>query len=398
MGENRTRPGVKRADGCRPIRVCLVAPSLDIPGGQSVQAARLCRALRQLPSVAVDFVPINPRLPGPFQLLQRVRYVRTVVTSLRYLWTLLTHLARYDVVHVFSASYWSFVLSPTPALLLAKWYGKRVILNYRSGEAEDHLQRSGGTAIPVMRLADALVVPSGYLVEVFARVGLPARTVANIVDLNEYHFRERRPLRPIFLSNRNFEAHYNVACVLRAFARIQHSYSDARLIVAGNGSQRRALLRLAGELGLKNCEFVGHVMSDRMPSLYAEADVYLNAPDIDNMPASILEAFASGLPVVTSDAGGIPYIVRHGETGLIVPRGNHEDMAAAALRLLEDPSLAERLISCAVDECRRRYTPEIIAAEWLLLYEALVGRSGTGAADVTAQSGPRASAPAQARG
>ena len=374
-------PGARR----RLIRVCLVAPSLDILGGQAVQAARLQRGLRHTPSVAVGFVPINPRLPGLLRLLQRVRYVRTIVTSVRYVWSLLRCLDDYDVVHVFSASYFSFLLAPTPAVLLARWYGKRVILNYRSGEAKDHLQRWGRTAIPVLTLADALVVPSGYLVDVFARFGLHARVIANIVDLDQFEFRARRPLRPVFLSNRNFEAHYNVACVLRAFALIQNRYRDARLIVAGDGSQRRQLHRLADELQLENVAFVGRVSPDHMPSLYAAADVYLNAPDIDNMPGSILEAFASGLPVVTTDAGGIPYIVRHGETGLLVPRGNHEGIAAAAIRLLQDASLSERLVGSAREECCRRYTPEPVLREWVRVYRALVSDGMAGKAEFTAQ-------------
>ena len=124
-----------------------------------------------------------------------------------------------------------------------------------------------------------------------------------------------------------------------------------------------------------------------MPSLYDAADVYLNAPDIDNMPGSILEAFASGLPVVTTDAGGIPYIVRDGENGLIVPRGDDEGMAAAALRLLTDPSLAERLISCAIEECRRKYSPDAVLREWHSLYQGLVTYSDAPAAELTARPG-----------
>jgi glycosyltransferase involved in cell wall biosynthesis len=354
--------------------VCLVAPSLDVPGGQAVQAARLFRGLRELDSVAVGFVPINPRLPGLLRLLQRVRYVRTAVTSLRYVWALLASLAEYDIVHVFSASYFSFMLAPTPAVLLGKWYGKRVLLNYRSGEAEDHLRRWRRSAIPVMRLADELVVPSGYLVDVFARAGLRARAVPNVVDCDQFRFRKRTPLRPVFLSNRSFEAHYNVACVLRAFARIQRTRPDARLVVAGDGPEREALKRLARELDLRNVEFVGRVTPDRMPRLYDEADVYLNAPDIDNMPGSILEAFASGVLVVTTDAGGIPYIVRHEESGLIVPRGDHEGMAAAAVRLLEDPALGERLSTRAHEECLRKYAPEAVLREWRSVYEGLAVR------------------------
>jgi len=367
------------------IRVCLVAPSLDILGGQAVQASRLFRSLQNVPSVAVDVLPINPRLPGVFRLLQRVRYLRTVVTSVRYAWTLITRLAKYDIVHVFSASYFSFLLAPTPALLVGRWYGKRVVLNYRSGEAEDHLRRWGRSVLAILRRADVLVVPSGYLVEVFSRVGLGARVVGNIVDLQQFAFRERKSLRPIFLSNRNLEVHYNVACVLRAFARIQRRRPEARLIVAGDGSQRGALLRLASELGLHNVEFVGRVTPARMPALYDTADVYLNAPDVDNMPASILEAFASGLPVVTTDAGGIPHIVRHDDTGLMVPRGDHEALAAAALRLLDDPVGAYRMTRRAREECRR-YAPEVVAADWVRLYQGLM-RQGEAPAGTQARGG-----------
>ena len=367
------------------IRVCLVAPSLDILGGQAVQASRLFRSLQNVPSVAVDVLPINPRLPGVFRLLQRVRYLRTVVTSVRYAWTLITRLANYDIVHVFSASYFSFLLAPTPALLVGRWYGKRVVLNYRSGEAEDHLRRWGRSVLAILRRADVLVVPSGYLVEVFSRVGLGARVVGNIVDLQQFAFRERKSLRPIFLSNRNLEVHYNVACVLRAFARIQRRRPEARLIVAGDGSQRGALLRLASELGLHNVEFVGRVTPARMPALYDTADVYLNAPDVDNMPASILEAFASGLPVVTTDAGGIPHIVRHDDTGLMVPRGDHEALAAAALRLLDDPVGAYRMTCRAREECRR-YAPEVVAADWVRLYQGLM-RQGEAPAGTQARGG-----------
>src|SRR6267142_611539 len=186
----------------RPIRVCLVAPALVPPGGQAIQAALLYDGLRQNPALAVGFIATNPRLPGVLHALQRIRYVRTIVTSLRYVWSLLRHLPDYDVVHVFSASYWSFLLCPTPAVLLSKWLGKKVVLNYRSGEAEDHLRRWGTSAIPVMRRADALVVSSGYLAAVFARAGLPTQRIANIVDFDRFRFRARPSLRPVFLSNR----------------------------------------------------------------------------------------------------------------------------------------------------------------------------------------------------
>src|SRR6266511_1590405 len=163
-----------------PLRVLIVAPSLDLLGGQSVQAASLLARFREEPSLHVDFLPVNPRLPGLMRGLQKVRYLRTVVNELIYVVTLLARVRRYDVIHIFSASYFSFLIAPTPALLVSRLYGKKTVLNYHSGEAEDHLARWRRTAIPTVRMADALVVPSGYLVDVFSRFGLRARSISNI--------------------------------------------------------------------------------------------------------------------------------------------------------------------------------------------------------------------------
>src|SRR5687768_3847910 len=107
-----------------PIKLCLLAPSLDILGGQSRQAIRLTNGLRQQPELSVTFIPHNPRLPGPFRALQRIKYARTVVTTLAYWFMLVTRLWRYDVIHVFSASYYSYLLCVAPAILIGKAYGK----------------------------------------------------------------------------------------------------------------------------------------------------------------------------------------------------------------------------------------------------------------------------------
>jgi len=221
-----------------------------------------------------------------------------------------------------------------------------------------------------MRMADAIIAPSGYLVDVFKRFNLPARSIFNIVETERFRFRERAPLKPVFFSNRNFEPLYNVACTLRAFALIQRRFAGARLVLAGDGSQRAELESLAQKLHLRGVEFLGRVEHARMHELYDAADVYLNSPDIDNMPGSIIEAYASGLPVVTTNAGGIPYIVTNEKTGLMVERNDHEAMAKAAMRLLEDEQLAKSIAHAAYDECRK-YRWESVRDEWLELYRDL---------------------------
>jgi L-malate glycosyltransferase len=365
-----------------PLRVLMVAPSLDMLGGQAVQAARLLERWSEDPALEVTLLPINPRLPGSLRKLQTIKYIRTIVTSLYYCATLLARVGRYDVIHIFSASYLSFVLAPTPAILVAKLYGKKTLLNYRSGEAKDHLERWRRTALPIIRLVDTIVAPSAYLVDVFAHFGLQARWIFNFVQTDRFRFRERRPLRPIFLSNRNFEPLYNVACVLRAFALIQKDFPEACLTLVGDGSQRAELENLAQELRLRNTQFIGMVAPEKMPELYDAADIYLNGSDIDNMPGSIIESYASGLPVVTTDAGGIPYILTDQDTGLMVPRGDHQAMAACAIRLLEDQALAFAIIGRARAECQK-YSWPAVRGEWLKLYHEVWSARGARGSEQT---------------
>src|SRR5215207_3988345 len=361
----------------KPIRLLLVAPALRILGGQAVQANYLIEHLSREPLFKVSFVPHNPRLPGPLKLLQSIKYVRTIVTSLVYWINLFIQVPKHDIVHVFSASYFSFLLAPAPAILIARLFGKKVVLNYRSGEAEDHLRSWPRTAVPIMRLADELIVPSQYLVEVFSKFGLHAFAVANIINEDRFRFRERQPLLPIFLSNRNLYPLYNVACILRAFAKIQQRFPEAKLIIAGGGSQRSSLEALARELQLQNVEFRGRVAPHKMNELYDEAHIFLNSSNIDNMPGSILEAFACGMPVVSTSAGGIRCIVSHGSTGLLVPRNDHEAMASLAIRLLESPELAASIAHNAYEECSASYTWPAVRKAWLAAYVRLAGRQAS---------------------
>ncbi|HTU47748.1 MAG TPA: glycosyltransferase family 4 protein [Bryobacteraceae bacterium] len=353
----------------KPVRVLLIAPSLDIVGGQSVQAARLLAELRKLPQLSIDFLPVNPQAPAPLRPLQKIKYVRTLVTSALYAIRLVANIAKYDILHIFTPGYFAFMLAPAPAILLAKFLGKKKILNYRDGRAEDHLTR-WPSAIRIMRLVDEIVAPSNFLVDVFSGFGLPARSIPNIVDLEQFHFRERNRLRPAFLHNRGLEPLYNVQCTIRAFALIQERYPDATLTIAHDGPLRKQLEQMASDLRLQNVKFIGSVSREQTPGVYNEADIYLTNPDIDNMPVSVLECFAAGLPIISTRVGGVPYILEHERTGLLVGRDDHVGIAQAAFRLLEEPGLAAQLTRAAREECRK-YTPAAVAGAWLALYKSL---------------------------
>lgn len=373
-----------------PLQVAVVAPSLRILGGQAVQADLLLRAWENDPDVAARLVPINPVPPRALAPLARIKFVRTILTQLLYWPMLFRELRRCDVVHAFSASYYSFLLAPLPALLVSRLLGRAVLIHYHSGEAPDHLRRSG-IARAALRRADANVVPSSFLSEVFARFGLRAEIIPNVIDSSRFRFVPRRPLRPRLISTRNFEQLYNVACTLRAFALVQARHPNASLTVIGSGTEGPRLRALAGELGLRNVTFLGRVPPDAMPQAYAAADIYVQTPNIDNMPVSVMEAFASGLPVVSTNAGGVPAILEDGVQGLLAPVGDHEAVARQILRLLDDQALANRLTDAARASCEA-YSWEAIRDQWLALYRRL-DRRRTPALDVAEVAAADATAP-----
>jgi glycosyltransferase involved in cell wall biosynthesis len=346
--------------------IALVAASLDIVGGQGIQARALADHLTN-EGYDVIFVPVNPRFPSGLRWVRRIPAIRTLLNELLYVPSL-ARLRHADVVHIFSASYWSFLLGPAAALVVARLLGKRTVLNYHSGEADDHLTNWGLRVHPWLRLADEIVVPSRYLQEVFEQHGYRAHVIQNVVDTSSLAYRERFPLRPRLLSTRNLERHYGVDVILMAFALFKTRYPEATLTVAGYGRDERALHDLARSLGTSGIRFVGRQEPPEMAALYADADVFVNASIVDNQPVSVLEAFAAGLPVVSTATGDLANLIGQNECGFIVPVGDPAAMAAAVTSLLEHPVRALRMARLAKQKVETHTWPRVRDA-WGAVYQ-----------------------------
>ncbi|MGH9452920.1 MAG: glycosyltransferase family 4 protein [Terriglobia bacterium] len=357
----------------RLTRVAIVAPSLRYVGGQSAQADLLLNHWRKDGGLEVRFIPHDPRFPSWLRWAEAIPYVRTVLREPLYWAKLWSGLRDVDVVHIFSASYWSFLLAPFPAWVVARWRGKAALINYHSGEAEDHLKH-GWTARAILRRVQCLVVPSPFLAKVFEQFGIKSQVVPNLVDEDQFKFRLRDPLRPVLVCARGFHRYYSVDLVARAFGRVQQAFPEARLILAGTGPAEREIRALVESLKLKGVEFTGAVPRHQMGSLYDRADIFINASWLDNMPMSVLEAFASGIPVVSTGPEGIRYIVEHERTGLLCDPGDWQSLGQNVIRLLQEPQLGSRLATAAYQECRK-YRWECIREQWLGVYRSLAGVS-----------------------
>jgi L-malate glycosyltransferase len=361
---------VSTASMAKRIKVAIVAPSLRYVGGQAVQADLLVRLWQNDPDVEVSFIEVDPRLPWPLTWVERVPGLRTVFREPVYCWHLSRRLKDVDVVHIFSASYWSFLLAPAPAWFFAKLRGNKTIINYRSGEARDHLQRFHSAKYILSRV-DQIVTPSGYLTDVFREFELKSSVVPNLVDLSQFRYRERNPIQPHLVCTRGFSEYYSVDVVVKAFADVKKEFPEARLDLVGDGPLESDVRQLVAKLKLTSVNFAGVASRSEIGKYYDQADIFINASWLDNMPVSVIEAFACGTPVVTTSPESMPYLVENERTGLLSPVGDEKALAANVIRLLREPGLGATLALNAYEQSQA-YTWKAVRAQWLEIYRGLL--------------------------
>ncbi|WP_232297918.1 glycosyltransferase family 4 protein [Nitrosospira sp. NpAV] len=347
---------------------------------QTLQLARLLRA----EGATVELIQVNrPYRPHWIGGLKGIRAAFRLVPYLAHLWQ---SAANVRIFHVMANSGWSWHLFAAPAIWVARIRGIPVIVNYRGGEADAFFDKSFAWIRPSLRRTDAIIVPSGFLERVFGKRGFPTRIVPNIIDLSRFSAETgvAAPLRtsmPHIIVTRNLEPIYDNATVLRAFSIVRQAFPAATLTIAGTGPERQALQKLAAGLGMADAvTFTGRVDNEGMADLYRSADIMVNPSLADNMPISVLEALASGVPVVSTDVGGVPYLVEHGKTALLVPVKDPAAMADAILALLNEPARA-RQISEAGRASVQQYTWPKVRDRLLAVYEQVLAETGKPLAD-----------------
>jgi glycosyltransferase involved in cell wall biosynthesis len=229
------------------------------------------------------------------------------------------------------------------------------------------------------------VTPSAYLVDVFREFGLKAAPVPNIVDLSQFNYRLREPLHPHLVCTRGFHPYYCVDVVVKAFAQVKREFPEAQLDLVGGGPLEADIRQLVFELKIDGVNFCGIASREEIGKYYDRADIFINGSRLDNMPVSVLEAFAAGTPVISTSPEGMRYLVEHGRTGLLSEPGDAEALAQNVIRVLRDPQLARRLNLNAVEEIKR-YDWTKVRSQWLDAYRALRPTKQPAASKIVAQS------------
>jgi glycosyltransferase involved in cell wall biosynthesis len=161
--------------------------------------------------------------------------------------------------------------------------------------------------------------------------------------------------------------------LIRAFARLRQAIPESHLVLVGDGPLISELGSLASQLGLDGCVHFAGYQSE--PGRFLRAmDVFALTSRSEGMPLTVLEAWAMGLPVITSRVGGLPELIREGETGLMFDFGDEEALAAGLRLLLEDEPLAMKLGEAGREYVIANYDVSVMARTYAAHYARLLGR------------------------
>ena len=299
----------------RILLICNYKPGV---GGISGQVEALQRHLEEEGVTADVFScrgSVLKRLLMPYRLLQKIRH--------------------YNLAHIHCCSGRGFL----PAVLgvgIARIARKRIILTYHGGGGASFFAKHERLVKHYLMRTDANIVLSGFLGDVFDKYRIPYSIIPNIIELDETLYRKRITLKPHFICIRSHEEIYNIPCIFRAFKRVQKVIPNATLTLVGDGSLHKTLVSQATNLGLNNVRFTGRVDNSEIYNYLNEADIMLSSPTVDNMPVSILEAMNAGLLVISSNVGGVPYMIENKRTGFLFPSNDDCALATCMLHALEN--------------------------------------------------------------
>lgn len=252
----------------------------------------------------------------------------------------------YNVAQVDVYSNLSFIWAEIVCALL-RFVGKPYVLTLHGGGLPVFARRWPKRVSRLLQSAEVVTAPSRFLIEEMSAYRQDLVLQPNPVDLSAYDFHLRDHPQPSLIWLRAFHEIYNPTLAPRVLALLAEEFPNARLTMIGpdrHDGSLAATKQLAAELGVQDrILFSGRVPKQKIAGWLNAGDIFLNTANVDNTPVSVLEALACGLCIVSTDSGGLSYLLKDGHDALLVPANDPQAMATAVRRCLRNRGLAEEL-------------------------------------------------------
>ena len=257
------------------------------------------------------------------------------------------------LIDTFSTSNFYYALITSQ---LARLFSLKYIPILHGGNLPYRLKHSEFLSILIFKYAHQMVSPSLYLAHEFKKCNYETVYIPNTIPIAEFPFKLRRKLEPKLLWVRAFDKIYNPAMAIKVLALLKLTHKNASLCMVGpdkDGSLNQ-VKELAKQLGVaESVIYTGVLPKEQWHQMSANYDIFINTTNIDNMPVSIIEAMALGLPVVSANPGGLPYLIENNVDGLLVSVNDEKKMAEAIVSLLGNPEKALELSKNAREKAEK---------------------------------------------
>lgn len=320
-----------------------------------------------------DFLIKNLREIG-YQIVASSDHPNRFIRALDILKTLLLKRNSYDICLIQVFGFRSFYIEDVTSLF-ARFLGKKIIMVLHGGAIPKFAQDHPDWFARVLGRAHKIVTPSKYLANDLASTKFKFSIIPNAIDLNQYTFCQRVSVEPKIFWMRTFFRTYNPEMAVRVLARVKKKYPQAYMTMAGEDQGLVAIIRqMISKEGLDDSIKVLGFLNDKEKMDQARAhDIYINTNRIDNLPISVLEMCAMGLPIVSTSVGGIPYLLTDKENSLLVPPDDDFAMAQAIEALIRDPKLASRL-SAEGRNLAIQYSWDKVCNQWNQLFAEIMDK------------------------
>lgn len=244
--------------------------------------------------------------------------------------------ADYVLIDTYSSTaFWYAWLSA----MFCRFLSIKYIHILHGGSLPDRLKRSKWFCDRIFMYSYANVAVSGYLKYYFEKAGYQAIMIPNNIDIAQYPFKRRTTLKPRLLWVRSFHRQYNPNMAADVLAMLLKDYADADLCMVGpdkDGSMQE-FKNYCTQLGItEHVKVKGLLSKPEWHTLSEDYDIFINTTNVDNTPVSVIEAMALGLPVVSTNVGGIPYLLEDRKDALLVEKGDAAAIYRAADSLIEN--------------------------------------------------------------
>lgn len=367
------------------LKILMICPEFFPKlGGTEIQALNLSKALKSKGVEVSILTRLNERTWKIHETIEglnvtridypRIRWIGGLLLNVGLSWNILKRNKEVDVLHFHIGG--SHMLLP---VLISLMLGKPSLLKISGWwELEKGFLRPSGFIPSMMRRiifrCNGIIALSKEICDRLISLGYPAQRIvalSNGVDISRFRPAQREGQKPVIIFVGRLVTEKGVLNLLTAIDRLRKQFPDIKLNLVGIGSDEENLKQMSFNLGLDDCvRFCGRI-EDVTDSL-RNSDIYVQPSLNEGLPNSLLEAMATGLPVVVTRIGGMPDVVVNEVEGFVVSPGNVDELVLAIGKLLDDENLRRKMGAEGRARILREFSFEYVTDKYINYYKALL--------------------------